>query len=216
MEPPQRLLIHFIQFKMKSILSTLAVCAFAAAASAQTITLTFGVGVLADSSGTPLSDGRLIQVIASPDTIFGAPDELSFVTGNDVLLYSGGFDSSLFGVEGITSFAAVVDLAQAPVVGYNLAIRWFPTLTEQALSPGFATFYGEYGFNQDSSWVAPAAGNTISLEMLTQSTTIGNVPDVLGYAVQQTPIPEPSTYAAIFGALALGFVAYRRRLANAA
>jgi hypothetical protein len=26
-----------------------------------------------------------------------------------------------------------------------------------------------------------------------------------------TAVPEPSTYAAIFGALALGFVAYRRR-----
>lgn len=35
--------------------------------------------------------------------------------------------------------------------------------------------------------------------------------DTLQLSVSGAPIPEPSTYAAIFGALALGFVAYRRR-----
>jgi hypothetical protein len=35
------------------------------------------------------------------------------------------------------------------------------------------------------------------------------------YATDGSAIPEPSTYAAIFGALALGFVAYRRRMAKA-
>ena len=47
-----------------------------------------------------------------------------------------------------------------------------------------------------------ATGEGIGLEFITGSTQI---------TLSGTAVPEPSTYAAIFGALALGFVIYRRR-----
>lgn len=201
---------------MKKISSILALCALVVTAHAQsTITINFDVGVLANNSGIPVADGSLLQIIASPDVVFDAPSDASFITGNDLLIYSWAFDSATSGMNGVATFEMNVNLSQFPVVGHYLAVRWYPTLSSQSIAPGFNTFYGEYGYVQDSSWVAPAAGNIIGLQMITVALG-GSVADSLGQAALQTPIPEPSTYAAIFGALALGFVAYRRRLANAA
>ncbi len=178
--------------------------------------MTFGIGVLSDQNGAPIPDGALFQIIASADTVFDAPTPTSFFGGNDILVFSGAFDSSSgFGLG--TAFLSFTDvpLATYPIAQSNLIIRWFPTLSAQSAAPGFATFYGEYGFTQDSSWVAPAPGSSLMYEFVTVAAG-GTIADAVGRATLQTAIPEPSTYAAIFGALALGFVAYRRRLANAA
>jgi len=191
-----------------AIFSVAAICAHA-----QSVTLTFGIGLLADQHGNPIPDGALFQVIASPDADFAAPTSDSFYGGNDILVFSGAFDSST-GFGPGTAFLAFTEipLADYPIAQANLIIRWFPSLTPGIESPG-ATFYGEYGFPQDSSWVAPSAGGSLHYQFVTAAVG-GEFPDSAGYAGYQTaPIPEPSTYAAIFGALALGFVAYRRRVA---
>ena len=62
-----------------------------------------------------------------------------------------------------------------------------------------------------NDWVArddnysPTTFNAITAEF-----DGGNIPNS-ALTLSQTVIPEPSTYAVIFGAIALGFVAYRRR-----
>ena len=60
-----------------------------------------------------------------------------------------------------------------------------PSLSQNSVSDVFALL--------DS-----VGGGTIDSKYLTLSSTV-------------TVVPEPSTYAVIFGAIALGFVAYRRR-----
>lgn len=196
---------------MKKVCTILALALAVAGANAQSISVNFDVGILANNLGSPIADGSLLQVIASSDATFADPTDSAFVGGNDLLIYSLAFDSSTTGTPGIASFAMNIALSQFAVAGQNLMIRWYPTLSTQSSAPGFNTFYGEFSVIQDSSWVAPSAGNTIGLQLLTMSTGGGALADAVGYASKVTPVPEPATYAALIGALALGFVAYRRR-----
>lgn len=184
----------------------------------QTITLEFTVGILSDQNGNPIPDGALIQVIASPDATFESPTNFDFVGGNDILVYSTGLDSASGGMPG-SAYITIpsILLSEYPIAQNFLQIRWFPTLAEGATSPGFATYYGEFGYNNDNSWIAPSAAGFSSFILQTVSYFDGSLPDQVGQALNSTaPIPEPSTYAAVIGALALGFVAYRRRFAKAA
>ena len=79
-------------------------------------------------------------------------------------------------------------------------------------SLGTATFTGsETVFSFDSTSLSSDAGTT-GVFLLTANTVTSNL---LFDNVQLggTAVPEPSTYAAILGVLALGFAAYRRRRA---
>jgi len=201
---------------MKKILAALLILASSAFVHAQTVTMDFTVGVLTDQQGVVMPDGGLIQIIASSDAIFDSPTPDSFVGGNDILVFSGAFDSSTTGLPGATFlFVSSVPLSQYPIAQSNLMIRWFPTLTSNATAPGFATFYGQYGVADDAAWVAPAAGGALSYFLLTVSAG-GSLAEAVGQANLATAIPEPSTYAALLALAALGFVAYRRRAAVAA
>ena len=183
-------------------------CAVTAARA--TVIINFDVGVLANASGsTPVADGSLIQIIASSDNVFAAPTAGAFIGGNDVLLFSGSFDSSTTSVTGAMSISlSNLTLAQ----GTNLLARWFPTLTTASLTPGAGTAYGQYGSLTDVSWVSPADGTTANPQMLTSSSGFGSAANSNGYAILTVAaVPEPSTYAALFGAAALGLVAWRRR-----
>jgi hypothetical protein len=183
----------------------------AATLSRATVTIDFTVGILNDVTGsTPVADGSLIQLIGSSDNVFAAPTPGAFIGGNDVLLFSGSFDSS---TSGGTTGAMLFSLSNITLTpGTNLLLRWFPTLTGGSGSPGGLTPYGEYGSLTDGSWVSPANGSTVSINLLTVSAG-GSTLDSFGNASLSTAaIPEPSTYAAIFGVMALGLVAYRRRL----
>jgi hypothetical protein len=183
-----------------------------------TVTLDFSVGILTGADGTtPIADGSLIQLIAAPTTGgFVAPTPTTFTSGSEILLWSGAFDSttafppvSLNG--GAMSLApGPIDIAILPA-GYALMVQWFPTLLSTAVAPGYSTPYGQYSTLNDVSWVSPSNGSTVSFTFQTVS-WVGSSANSLGAASLTTAaIPEPSTYAAIFGALALGFVAYRRR-----
>lgn len=178
---------------------------------AQTITIDFSLGVLSNAAGTALADGALVQIIASPDATFAAPTGTTFVSGGDLLVYSVGLDSASGGMAGATVInPGALSLSSTPIAGYNLIARWFPTLTTASSAPGYGTAYGQWGFPNDASWFAPAPPGTSSYSFLTVAAGGANA-DTLGRASLSTAaIPEPSTYAAIAGALALGAVGYRR------
>lgn len=196
---------------MKKLLLALLVLATSSFAHAQTVTMDFTVGVLTNQLGATMPNGGLFQVIASSDAVFDSPTPESFVGGNDILVYSGTFDSATTGVDGAAAFlVSDVLLSQFPIAQANLLVRWFPSLTTNSINPGYATFYGQFGVMNDPTWVAPAAGGALSYSMLTLSAG-GALAEAVGQAALQTAVPEPATYGAIIGALALGFVAYRRR-----
>jgi hypothetical protein len=200
----------------KLILFTALLCA-TCAGIAQTVTLNFSVGELRNSTGSTLMpDGALIQFIASPDITFATPTSTTFVGGNDILLWSGSFDSTGSGIPG----AMVTALNNVSAANDYLLVRWYPTLAGNASAPGGGTSYGQfgYGFNGDSSWIAPASGASsptyLSLTLDPTNSTGQAQSDSFGYATYTVAgaVPEPATYAAIFGLFAVGMVALRRRM----
>lgn len=199
---------------MRKLVALLSLLALPLLATAQTVTMVFTVGILANAGGTALSDGSLVQLIASPDATFAAPTDTTFVGGNDVLFYSAGFDSSTIGTPGGAQITLTgLSLTTYPIATYKLALRWFPTLTTAATTPGASTAYGQFDFNSDATWVAPSAGNSDNYTMLTTAAS-GSLPNSTGYASLTTAaIPEPSTYAALAGLAALAAAAWRRRTA---
>lgn len=182
------------------------------AQSLGSILMDFNIGVLRDSTGQPLRDGSLIQIIASPDVAFSQPTSASFLgqSSNDILLWSTWLDSPTTGVSGAAMISLpLIDLNTSPVANNFIVIRWFPTLTTNSSAPGFST-YGEYGYGypidatpDNPAWVVGEAGSYISYEFQTTS-YFGSIPDSLGLASKSiVPIPEPHGY---FGAAFCFFV----------
>ncbi|MBI2513886.1 MAG: PEP-CTERM sorting domain-containing protein [Opitutae bacterium] len=196
----------------KKILLVLAIAVSAVAGRAQTIAMDFGLGVLSGANGTAVPEGSLVKIIASSDALFGAPTDSSFVSGNDVVIYSGLLDGSA-GL-GLNTGTTSISLSVSSTYAANfLLVRWFPTLTSLQALPGNSTAYGEFGYPNDNTWVAPSAGNTLAYNFFTVSTTLGSFANTLGYASLSTApaaVPEPTTYAAILGVFAMGIIAYRR------
>ena len=184
----------------------------AAIAQAQTISLDFTVGILTGSTGTtPVANGALLQVIASADNVFATPTAGAFVGGNDTILWSGGFDSGTTGVTGAMQ-VFLAELPAATYAGQYLVVRWYPTLTlGSSLTEGIS--FGQYGYPNDSAWVAPGGGGTSGYGLLTSSSGFGTVPDLSGAATFTTAIPEPTTIAVWTGLFALGLAGWRRRRA---
>lgn len=212
---------------MKKLLIVTAVLGLATMARA-TVTIDFNVGLLKDATGSAvIADGQLIQVVAAP-TVGGfvAPTPTAFISGSEILLWSGAFDSLTTGTAGSMNIAlAPISIATLPA-GYALMVQWFPTLGSGASAPGNSTPYGQYygqftpdattvvNVGSDPTWLSPADGSTVSYNFLTASTGVGGIANSAGYASLATAaVPEPATYAAVFGVLALGLVAWRRRTA---
>lgn len=74
---------------------------------------------------------------------------------------------------------------------------WFPTLGAAGGSVALGDFVG---FNTDVANLIPAAGSTVSQDFMAD-----------GVAATIEIVPEPSTYAAIFGLVVLGMAYLRRR-----
>lgn len=210
---------------MKKLLLLSLIAMSAIVVRGQTISLDFTVGILTGANGiTPIPDGSLIQVIAAPTVgDFVAPTPTSFVSGSAFVLWSEPFNSSVTGTPGAMD---VINTAISPTAlpqGYALMIQWFPTLTTASSVPGYGTPYGQYmgqfatngldgNGNPDPAWTAPAAGATVVYQFITTSGG-GVIGDPIGAALQATAaaVPEPATYAMIFGLVAMIGVAFRRR-----
>ncbi len=174
-------------------------------------------GILSNSSGTPIADASLIQLISSgTDSVFSAPSAASFVTGGDILLASFGLDSANeTGVAGSLAHPISVNLTGGVASGQRLAIRWFPTLLASANNPGAGVGYGEFTDIASSDWVLPTDGGSISPSFVTVGFDSGSpLPNTAGRAglTVAVAIPEPATYALLGGLAVLGLAALRRRV----
>ena len=102
------------------------------------------------------------------------------------------FDSLGLGLNANTKYVAYLTSSDPTVTGIQLA----RTQTTQDAS-GFGIGNGYLNTIPDQGWQLPFNGNGFLSLQYTAETT--------------TAIPEPSTYAAIVGALTLGFVALHRK-----
>lgn len=186
---------------------------------ADNVSFDFTVGDLKTAGGSAfLGTGALIQIIASPDITFTSPSASDFLGGgNDILLWSGGFNnvSGFPGAMQIPTFT--VDATS--VSNYYLAIRWFPTLTTSATAPGANTSYGQYAYGSDSAststtisgnpwqpWQITSSSGSLAPNFLTLSAG-GPSDNSLGYASNTiTAVPEPSSYAALVALFSLGLL----------
>ncbi|AHF94545.1 hypothetical protein OPIT5_20170 [Opitutaceae bacterium TAV5] len=96
--------------------------------------------------------------------------------------------------------------------GMDVWLVWFPDLRQDSISPSAGLVYGAYHGND---WIIPADGARVNLSVETGSIG-GPVPDDALVANRQiSAVPEPATYAAIFGGLTLaGVLVARRRRAT--
>ena len=193
-------------------LGPMALNAFAAA------TITLSGGIMADSSGTPLVDGRLLQLIASPgDLDFSAPTETDFVSDDDIVLATFQVDSATTGNAGSILIDLIVDFDSNPTLseGASLLLRWFD-ISAASSEPGVGASYGQFRTDSivdqaTSAWFMPGDGSSISLSFVTQSVG-GSQVETAGEAsaVAQAAIPEPAS-AALWLALICGLRAAARR-----
>jgi hypothetical protein len=160
------------------------------------------------------SDGFLGSYTSAADADFSIFSGTSLTsgsilsgTGNDEII--GVFQMADLGTGGSSffSFLTGIDISGSSSLssGQNLAVYWFPTITNTSITGSV----NEYGFYRSDS-VDTASGSDIAFVMPTDGAYIfAEFPDAASFTA--VAVPEPSTYAALLGALALGFVAYRRR-----
>jgi len=184
-----------------------------------------GVGSGATGYGTALwtgdvevFDGNLSLNTSTGSATIGSSASKTILAGEDPA--GTGFYQDLkmgFTSTGATiSFTADVSSRSSDYEDWTLSFAGSGTGTVDVkfngTSLGTATFTGsETVFSFDSTSLSSDAGTT-GVFLLTANTVTSNL---LFDNVQLggTAVPEPSTYAAILGVLALGFAAYRRRRA---
>ncbi|MFH1500275.1 MAG: PEP-CTERM sorting domain-containing protein [Verrucomicrobiota bacterium] len=174
-------------------------------------TLAFDGGYLygADTS-SPLQEGRLIYAVTSATNTFSGPVDGSFVSGDEYVLGSWTVDTE---VAGLGSFSVVLNglsLNASVVTGQQIGLYWFDELNFGSLSPSSGD---SYGFYSDAAWLIPADGATGSYSLITSSLDPSGVVADSNTIASLTvgAIPEPSSFALLFGAAAIGMVGCRRR-----
>ncbi len=97
------------------------------------------------------------------------------------------------------------------------------TFTDDTFFSGGTSFaVGTYSFSNGTTTTTNADYASISVDFTGYTTVTYRMPQsargasISGYALQVSAIPEPSTYALLFGAGALGFVMVRRKRATLA
>lgn len=211
---------------MKKSTLTLVLAALCLAGSAaQAVTINLNVGFLYENNGTTaLPVGSTLVLLA--DTANNGFGNLSLSTGSfapavdDIVLDRWGLDGILAG-DGTTQRPVSFNLdgfgGPAGLSGGDaLMLVWYQTpYSALATGPGAGVFYGAYRTDSvldgsDIAWNTPAGnGDTVSLNLFTQNTGAGSVPDSATRAQFQTIVPEPSTGMLVLGGLA--FVGMLRR-----
>jgi len=208
-------------FVRLGVLAALAGVIQPAKLSAQTVVqINFTGGIFTDSGGTPLMDGRLLQLVASTSgASFSRPTPTSFVGGSadDRVIATFAVDSITFGEPGTAAITLNVDASNFPGLSQNdpLLLRWFD-LASGATSPGIGASYGE--FRSDTSvdggdpWFFPSPEGSIALVFATAAFG-GSQSNLAGRAdLTAVAIPEPSATIWLTGFAALGLAGLSRRL----
>ena len=201
---------------MKKLLLALLATSFSLLClNGQDVSFNFGDLTLGNSSGTGTQDMPVAIVVdtSGGSTFnFGSYDPFDYTISGQYLSVGGQptDDWYVFGSAGITltGAAAIPVYPNAGLVGNisnvsytnltandSFAVIWFPSASSIAGS--------SYGGYMNAEFLLPGVGGGFT------STTLPSAVQTASYTF--AAVPEPSTYAAIFGALALGFVAYRRR-----
>jgi hypothetical protein len=176
-----------------------------------------------------MANGYLLQVIADTSSTPGAPTASSFTgtDSNEVVVTSTAMNYVASPGDAAINVSFTLGTTGTPTgTGSYLFLRWYPTLTSSATSPGNGTSYGqfsslsdEYPSNTSSiDWQIPAFGNydmyflTQSQDSLGPGTANNPPPNSAGVAnLVVGAVPEPASISLIAGAIGLGAIAVRRR-----
>lgn len=192
---------------MKTTLLSISMFAVAVASSNASVTISgtalnggfISVGdkaiLIADTSGTGFDSGALF------DTALGG----SMSAGLDI--FSGATYGT--GIEVLGSTTVALDFLSSPFAGFStvfdlgtvadgdeFAVVVFDASTTTSIDSDTYKLY-----TSSSNWLVPSDGGTNTLTTLTTGSTFGGT----------VVVPEPSTYAALAGFCALGYVMVRRR-----
>jgi PEP-CTERM putative exosortase interaction domain len=205
--------------KLIALASLLGTCAFA-----QQVNIALQAGQLYNADGIPLAHGSLVLLLADTgnngfETV--RPGSLtvgSFVNDDDQVIGWGTIDNEFTGLAEVAFDTGAITLGSGLFsnlkIGDALATVWFPDLTGDTLLATVGLSYGLFTTTtpQDDSnaWMVPELIDS-TLRFLTSSLNSGSYAESYGYASYTVAaIPEPSTYATLFGLAALGFAARRR------
>jgi hypothetical protein len=201
---------------MKKIYSLAAFLALTAYAHANW-SLLVDIDGLRDQSGSFTPPSTLVLIVAdisgngfsTPLTDYSTAINSGWGADDTVI---GRFNDTLNDTPGV--FSVQVDGADV-YAGKNIALYWFSTLdlTATTLSNGLS--YGTTS-SLNTEWVAPAVGATDSITFLGANSTgtlgSGSYTNTqMSANLTITAVPEPATYAALFGLAAVGFCAWRKR-----
>jgi hypothetical protein len=190
-------LIHRILNGRKLLLG-LVVSMLSASASFASVLINLGGGELFQSNGTsPIPAGSLLQLVASTsDSVFTSPTPTSFTGGSadDIVV------ASFAAPDNSGSFAQPItlNLSGSLDAGDPLLLRWWPSLTISASTPGTGATFGQFRTDatenfSDSGWFVPADGSNIALNFL-DTAGGGTEPNSAGTAsFSTTAVPETST-----------------------
>ena len=137
------------------------------------------------------------------------------------------YNNNGFGSPGSLIAGGIVGTSRSSVTSYNMGYIWEESFyldgLNITLTPSQSFFYTiqSTDYNSDS-WLSSSTNSSLGWASLGGQVKIaGNyysagsdVPTGYLFAYATTGVPEPSTYAAIFGTVILGFAAYKRRRAG--
>jgi len=224
---------------MKKIILLLVLFFARTVSHAYDVSLGIDIGVLANKTGTTLSDGSLVLLIASHSAItsgtFSPISEGLYVGQNSDNVVVDAFAFNHIAGTGELQWTSNFNFGTINGVNFQagdaLAVVWFPTITltqyNTGTKPTAGTYYGLFTSPVDTSsqginWFAPAAGTTLApgygLNMWTSNSDFGgtNTPNAGYAALQVIAVPEPSSLALMGGGLfAMGAWARRRKVKGA-
>lgn len=211
---------------MKKILIALACASLSSFTASASVTLNVEGGTLRTNSGTPVSNGGLIVLVASTATngfssVFDGTVSTSvgtFLNADDQIIASFSVNSSAG--NGAGGFSLLTNITYSGSFstltgGQELQMYWFPSLTTSSSTFGVGTSYGAYRTSAQldgasSGWVLPNDGTPLTTITFFTASAGGSVADALGNA-NLTTVPEPATTVALLGGVAGLFVMYGRR-----